>query len=158
MITQSQLLELFDYKDGQLISKQKSKRRNVGDVLGKINDRGYVTASVQGDVYRVHRLIFFWHYGVMPEQIDHINGLRHDNRIENLRPATSSENAQNRIAVSASGTKGVYWHKQINKWVASICVNRKNIHLGSFENIYAAKAVAMQARKDVHGSFAKGEK
>jgi hypothetical protein len=158
MITQSQLLELFDYKDGQLISKQKSKRRNVGDVLGKINDRGYVTASVQGDVYRVHRLIFFWHHGVMPEQIDHINGIRDDNRIENLRPATSSENAQNRIASSVSGTKGVYWHKQINRWVASICVNRKNIHLGSFEDIDAAKAVAMQARKDVHGSFAKGEK
>jgi hypothetical protein len=157
MITQAQLLELFEYKDGQLISKQKSKRRNVGDVLGKINDRGYVTATVQGDVYRVHRLIFLWHYGVMPEQIDHINGVRDDNRIENLRPATSSENAQNRIASSVSGTKGVYWHKQINRWVASICVNRKNIHLGSFEDIDAAKTVAMQARKDVHGSFARGK-
>lgn len=157
MITQSQLLDLFDYQDGRLVSKQKSKRRNVGDALGKINDRGYVVASVQGNVYRVHRLIFLWHYGVMPEQIDHINGLRNDNRIENLRPATSSENAQNRIASSISGTKGVYWHKQINRWVASICVNRKNIHLGSFENIDAAKAVAMQARKKLHGSFAKDE-
>jgi hypothetical protein len=158
MITQSKLLELFNYKDGQLISKQKSKRRNVGDALGKINDRGYVIATVQGDVYRVHRLIFLWHYGVMPEQIDHINGVRDDNRIDNLRPATSSENAQNRMASSVSGTKGVYWHKQINRWVASICVNRKNIHLGSFENIDAAKAVAMQARKDAHGSFARNEK
>lgn len=155
MITQIELKELFDYENGQLLFKQKSKRRNIGDALGKITAKGYLTSSVNGNVYCIHRLVFLWHHGFMPEQVDHINGIRNDNRIENLREATSSENAQNRIALSCSGVKGVYWHKQIKRWVPSICINRKNIHLGSFENIEDAKLIAINARKEAHGKFAK---
>lgn len=154
MITQTELIELFSYKDGQLISKKKVARRNVGDVLGVVNENGYVKGTVNGNVYRVHRLIFLYHHGFIPKQIDHINGNRSDNRIENLRQATSKENNYNRKALGISGTKGVYWHKQIQRWVASICIDRKNIHLGSFKNIEDAKAVAVQARKNLHGEFA----
>lgn len=158
MITQQELKELFDYNNGQLLAKKKSKQRNIGDALGTPNEKGYLIAHVNAKLYRVHRLIFLYHHGYMPNQIDHINGKRSDNRIENLRQATSVQNAQNRMTIASSGFKGVYWHKKTKRWTASICIGRKNIHLGSFENIDAAKAVAVQARKDVHGSFAKGEK
>ena len=154
MITQSELKDMFDYKDGQLLSKQKSKRRNAGDVLGTINSNGYLTASVNGKVYRVHRLIYLWHNGYMPSQIDHINRVRDDNRIENLRPCTTQENSYNKKVTSESGVKGVHWHKQISRWVASIRANGRNIHLGTFVDKELAISIASTARNKLHKDFA----
>jgi hypothetical protein len=71
-----------------------------------------------------------------------------------LREATSSQNSQNRRPTGASGIKGVVWHKQSKKWLASICLNRKSVHLGSFQNIEDAAFVATEARKKLHGEFA----
>ena len=157
MITQEKLKELVDYVDGKLIAKINSKVRKVGDSLSSLTDKGYLRASVGGKSYRVHRLIFLYHHGYMPTQVDHIDGNRMNNRIENLREATSSQNNQNRKATSSSGIKGVIWHKQSKKWVASICVNRKSIHLGSFLSIEEAALVANKARQSAHGEFYRGQ-
>lgn len=157
MINYAELKLMFDYKDGQIIAKSNSKSRKYGDVVGSLNSNGYLVASVKSKIYRVHRLIFMWHYGFMPEQVDHINGIRSDNRIENLRQVTATQNNQNRKAMSKSGFKGVHWHKQSKKWVASICINRKSVHLGSFINKKDAAQVATEARSKLHGEFAKGE-
>jgi len=157
MITQDELKVMFDYKNGQLIAKTKSKFREIGDVVGSLNSNGYLVASVKSKIHRVHRLIFLWHHGFMPEQVDHINGVRCDNNIQNLRQATSSQNNQNRKATSKSGFKGVHWHKQSKKWVASICMNRKSVHLGSYATKEDAAKVAIDARKNIHGEFARGE-
>ena len=157
MITQEKLKELVDYVDGKLIAKINSKVRKVGDSLSSLTDKGYLRASVGGKSYRVHRLIFLYHHGYMPTQVDHIDGNRMNNRIENLREATSSQNNQNRKATSSSGIKGVVWHKQSKKWVASICVNRKSIHLGSFLSIEEAALVANKARQSAHGEFYRGQ-
>ena len=156
MITQEKLKELVDYVDGKLIAKINSKVRKVGDALSSLTDKGYLRASVGGKSYRVHRLIFLYHHGYMPTQVDHIDGNRMNNRIENLREATSSQNNQNRKATSSSGIKGVIWHKQSRKWVASICVNRKSVHLGSFLSIEEAALVANKARQSAHGEFYRG--
>jgi hypothetical protein len=153
MITQEKLKEFVDYVDGKLIAKTNSKARKVGDALSSLTDKGYLRASVGGKSYRVHRLVFLYQYGYMPTQVDHIDGDRMNNRIENLREATSSQNNQNRKATSSSGIKGVVWHKQSNKWVASICVNRKSAHLGSFLSIEEAAVVANKARQLAHGEF-----
>jgi len=157
MITQDELKVMFDYKNGQLIAKTDSKSRKAGDVVGSLNSNGYLVASVKSKICRVHRLIFMWHHGFMPEQVDHINGVRRDNRIENLRQATPSQNNQNRKATSKSGFKGVHWHKQSSKWIASICINRKSVHLGSFVKKEDAAKFATNARKNIHGEFARGE-
>ena len=157
MIDHAELKEMFDYQDGQLIVKTNNKSRKSGDVVGSLNSNGYLVASVKSKIYRIHRLIFMWHHGFMPDQIDHINGVRSDNRIENLRQATASQNNQNRKTTSSSGIKGVHWHKQSRKWVASICINRKSVHLGSFLNKEDAAKVANKARNKLHGEFAKGE-
>jgi hypothetical protein len=159
MVTQDRLHELFDYKDGQLIAKIKRKRRNVGDVMGSKTDRGYLAVCVDGKNYKVHRIIYLYHHGNLPEQIDHINGIRTDNRIENLRPATDLQNSQNRKPLAKSGVKGVYWNKRSKKWVANICVNRKNKHLGSFKTLEEAAMIATSERLAAHKDYAwKGEK
>ncbi len=157
MITQAELKNLVDYVDGKLIAKTNSKQRKVGTVLGTLTPKGYLLASVQGRLQRVHRLVFLYHHGYMPIQVDHIDGNRMNNKIENLRAATSSQNNQNRKATSSSGIKGVVWHKQSKKWVASICVNRKSVHLGSFLSIEEAALVANKARQSAHGEFYRGQ-
>lgn len=153
MITQEKLKELVDYVDGMLVAKTNSKCRKVGDTLSSLTDKGYLRSSIGGKSYRVHRLVFLYHHGYMPIQVDHIDGNRINNKIENLRDATSSQNNQNRKATSSSGIKGVVWHKQSKKWVASICVNRKSVHLGSFLSIEEAALVANRARQLAHGDF-----
>jgi hypothetical protein len=157
MITQTELKNLVDYVDGQLVAKINSKQRKAGKALGTSTPKGYLLARVQGQLQRVHRLVFLYHYGYMPIQVDHIDGNRINNKIENLRKATSAQNNQNRMATGASKIKGVVWHKQSRKWVASICINRKSVHLGSFEKIEDAAQVATDARKELHGEFARGK-
>ena len=158
MITQTELKNLFYYVDGQLIAKTNNKRRKAGDALRSMTWNGYLKGSIKGRSYRVHRLVFLYFYGFMPSQVDHIDGNRQNNRIENLREATSAQNSQNRMSTGATKIKGVVWHKQSKKWVASICINRKSVHLGSFENIEDAAQVATDARKKLHGEFARGQK
>jgi hypothetical protein len=156
MITQAELKNLFDYVDGQLVAKTNANKRKAGDVLGTANDKGYLKGRVNQRLYRVHRLVFLYFHGFMPPQVDHIDGNRQNNQIENLREATSAQNNQNRLATGATKIKGVVWHKQSKKWVASICINRKSVHLGSFEKIEDAAQVATDARKKLHGEFARG--
>lgn len=155
MITQAELKNLFDYVDGQLVAKTDSNKRKVGNALRSITGKGYLSGSINGRRYRVHRLVFLYFHGFMPLQVDHIDGNRQNNQIENLREATSAQNSQNRMATGATKIKGVVWHKQSKKWVASICINRKSVHLGSFEKIEDAAQVATDARKKLHGDFAR---
>ena len=95
MIAQERLKSLFDYVDGQLIAKTKSKGRNIGDALRSVSGNGYLKGSVDGKQYKVHRLVFLYFHGFMPSQVDHIDGNRKNNKIKNLREATSAQNNQN---------------------------------------------------------------
>ncbi len=109
-----------------------------------------------------HRLAWFLHHGEWPERdLDHENNNRADNRIANLRLATSVQNAQNKLKASRYGNrachskfKGVCWHKRDLCWVAYIKVNGKRIHLGEF--LEEAKAAeAYQAAAELYfGDFA----
>jgi hypothetical protein len=157
MITQTELKLLFDYVDGKLIAKTNSKTRKIGQTFCSVTEKGYLRGSVNGKSYKAHRLIFLYYHGYMPLQIDHIDGNPANNKIENLREATSAQNNQNRKVTSSSGIKGVVWHKQSKKWIASICVNRKSIHLGSFLSIEEAALVANRARQSAHGEFYRGQ-
>ena len=99
---------------------------------------GYVKIKVAGRYYRAHRLAWLIVYGSFPpDQLDHINGVRYDNRIINLRAVTNTENCRNRALDNRnkSGHIGIYYNKQRNKWTASIGINYKKVHLGHFENL-----------------------
>jgi hypothetical protein len=90
------------------------------------------------------------------EKVDHINGNGMDNRIENLRPATEAENAQNRALMSTNktGFKGVRTHKRTNRFQAQIWVRRKYIHLGTFDTKELAAEFLELAREMLHGDYA----
>jgi hypothetical protein len=110
--------------------------RFANTVAGCINkETKYRQIRVNGNLYKAHRLAWLLHYGAWPEdQIDHINNDPADNRIENLRKATSSQNNRNRSSRKGSSSKylGVSWYKNYNKWVAEIRVDGTRYHLGYF--------------------------
>ena len=120
MLTQKYIHEIFSYDNGQLIRRTNLRGRNcrIGDVVGTVNSHGYRVTKIGGKIYTVHRLIYFYHHGVWPEFIDHINRNRDDNRIENLRSVTRSENGQNRVAVG-------YVEYRPGKWRAYVRLNGK---------------------------------
>ena len=136
----------YDEDEGFLRWRYSVTRVKSGDVAGCINSKGYQRVKVGGKYYYCHRLIWLYVYGRLPDQhIDHVNGNRADNRIVNLREASSAENGRNiKIPKSnTSGHVGVIWDKRINKWCARVKVNYKQIHIGSFIN----KSDAIVARK-----------
>jgi hypothetical protein len=136
MITQALVRELFDYQDGSLTWKAKRNGTRNNQNAGHLNKNGYVTIQINGRLYRSHRIIFLWHHGYLPHEIDHINRIKNDNHIENLRDVSHSENCINRglRTDSSSGVAGVYWDNQLNKWRARITVNKKRKSLGLFSN------------------------
>lgn len=129
------MLSLFDYKDGFLYWKVPiNSYSRVGTIAGYQMDKRYWVISIDNKMYRAHRLIFLWHHGYIPQFIDHIDQNKINNKIENLRAATKSQNMQNcgKQKNNTSGYKGVHQNKADGKFEASIHINGKKIHLGRF--------------------------
>lgn len=155
-MTQELLKELFEYKDGQLLRKTKRGGKTKGAPTGCDNGFGYLVTGVNYKLYPTHRLIFLYHSGYLPNVIDHINGNKQDNRIENLREATVSQNNYNckKRKTNTSGHKNVYWDKTRNKWMVNMRVERRGKHIGYFDNIEDAIKAAIEARIKYHKEFA----
>lgn len=133
-----------------------SNRVKPGAIAGCIDrQKGYRKVSVLGSKFWAHRLAWALHYDIDPftygknRQIDHINGDKQDNRIENLRIVTNLENQRNTTlpSNSTSGHIGVQWNKAQGKWLARIKVNGKVKHLGSFDDIDKAVSARKAAEK-----------
>lgn len=159
-LTQELLLKLFEYRDGNLYYKSinKHSRKKIGDKAGYINKCGYVSITIHDKAYLAHRLIFAYHYGFFPKYIDHINGNKSDNCIENLREATSQQNNWNRKRIKSPKypAKGIYKHsKYDNKFCVEIYVNGQRIHIGIFNSINEAVTASNKARVKYHGEFAR---
>jgi hypothetical protein len=100
-----------------------------------------------------HRLAWFYVHGEFPKcELDHINGVRDDNRISNLRECSRAENMQNAgmFKTNTSGYTGVTWHKQRRKWAAQIWVNNKRMYLGLRESKEDAYALYLEAKAKYH--------
>ena len=147
---------LFEVKDGVLINKVSRSRATAGHVSGCEKD-GYVWVKVNNQRFSAHRIIFLMAHGYCPEYIDHIDGNSLNNLIENLRPATLSENKANQKIYSSnsSGVKGVYWCKPKNAWVAQISFNRVRKTLGHFSTKELAASCVAAARNQMHGEYAR---
>lgn len=106
---------------------------------------------------RAHRVVWEMHYGPIPDgmAIDHINGNPLDNRLENLRLATKTQNNMNRGATkrNTSGYKGVSWNKKDGNWQAKIRIDGRNHHIGSFNDKEAAYLAYCDYAKKHHGEF-----
>ena len=156
MITQKRLKELLDYDPETGVFTWRVGRTGTaknGSVAGSFDSDGYSQIKVDNRLYKSHRLAWLYVHGEFPlHQIDHINRVRTDNRIENLRPATNLENHQNQSKRrdNTSGVVGVYWHKRDRKWQASIRLNGRHIHIGCFDTIEKAAAARTRAKAKLH--------
>jgi hypothetical protein len=160
MITQQDVADCFEYRDGYLYWKSVShpnKQHMMDKPAGSIHKTGYQHITWRGKIQKAHRLIFMLHHGYLPPEVDHINGNRADNRIANLRPATRSENQCNRNALSnnTSGYPGVSWHKKSKAWVVRVMKNGKTVVHQYFKDLELAGLVATEARALYHGAYAK---
>lgn len=118
--------------------------------LAHKGNEDYLTGALDKVTYQAHRIIWKMQTGLDPDFIDHINGTRHDNRWVNLRDVPWHTNLQNqkRASNNTSGVLGVSLFQ--GRWVARICINRKSIFLGSFENLQDA-AAARKAAESQYG-------
>ena len=155
MVSYELVRELFDYRsDGCLIWKvSKARRIAIGDIAGSVNTCGYHQVTIDKKTYKAHRLIWLWHHGYMPEgDLDHINRIKSDDRIENLREASkqcNARNSKNRIN-NTSGVKGVSPHKCRSgmwKWKAGITVMYKSWYLGVYSSFDEAVLARLNAEQ-----------
>lgn len=156
-LTQEQLLALFDYRDGELFYKKSPLPKiKVGSKAGTINSIGYGKVSIDGKKHSIHRVVFLMMHGYVPAVIDHINGNRADNKIENLRACSRQENSQNAPSRKSnkSQIKNVSWHTASGKYQVDITVDTKKKYIGVFDDVELAELVAMEARNKYHGAFA----
>lgn len=122
--------------------------------IGYKNGR-YIRAQVDGESVYIHRLIYTHTHGPIPESfdVDHINGNGSDNRIENLRIATRSQNQENRLGAqknSSTHVRGVYWHKAKKKYMASIKSGGRAFFLGYFDEKDDAELAYRKAATHIH--------
>ena len=136
--------ELFQYKNGELYWKKLNfiNQIKIGDKVDSIDKiNKYKTIKFNNKSYKSHQLIFLYHHGYIPKEIDHIDGNSLNNNINNLREVTHQQNSWNQKKnrshngkPTSSIYKGVSWHKQIKKWVVRIRIDGKNKSLGVFDN------------------------
>ena len=158
VLTVERLRELLDYDPEKGVFTWHAKRRGQksNGIAGSLTRYGYRSIMIDGRMYRASRLAWLYVHGEWPEKIiDHINGVRDDDRIVNLRPANYAENAANRRQAKncASGYRGVCWHKPRSKWQVRIKIDGKLKHLGTFDHIEEAVAVYDNAATAAFGEF-----
>lgn len=158
-ITQDYLKTILDYNQDTGVFTWKVKRFshankvNVGVIANNKSVWGYCRIGIDGKRYMAHRLAWLYVYGSFPpNQIDHINRDRGDNRICNLRLSSQGENMQN-ISLNCkntSGFKGVSWDKKAKKWYAKITHQYKQIPLGLYDVVEDAAKAYSEAKKKYH--------
>lgn len=158
-LTQEYVKSIFSYKDGRLHwIKQKHGRRNTKGTAGCLNKSNTGQRYIVGInkiSYLRSRIIFLWHNGWLPEVVDHIDRNKINDRIENLRAATKSDNQKNTTSrknsiskyLGVSMCQGKYWRAQIK-------IADKNKHLGLFPTEEAAALAYNEAAKAHNGEFA----
>jgi hypothetical protein len=152
------LHELFEYREGKLFWKKVNSSRTdvIGKEVGCLNSNGYRVTKLHGKNYFVHRLIYAMFHGQTPSILDHIDGNTINNKIENLRPATSLQNSYNvkNYKSNKTGVKGVNFNKQCGKFSARCQVNKKQNWLGFFPTLELAEQAVKAFRAEHHGEFA----
>ena len=137
----------FKYEDDKLYKIHKGTKKWICLNNNKPFTKGYIQININRRRYLLHRLIYLYHnpewdiHDISPEnEIDHDDIKKSNNKIENLRIIDKSGNNRNKNKRPncSSIYKGVYWNKQNNKWLASIKIDYKSIHLGYFDDEHDA--------------------
>lgn len=153
MFSQEDVQKCFDYTEGHLIWKwhplNRINKRMKGKSFGHIGQIGYIFGWFLGHRVTEHQLVFMYHNGFIPKEIDHIDRDQANNKIENLREITRSLNNLNHNLRSdnKTGSKGTYFTKS-NKWAARIKVDKRTKFLGCFDTLDGARAARENAEKE----------
>lgn len=159
-LTRERLVELatYDPASGQFYWRVDRSRAKAGDIAGFPGGKGYWQIRIDGTAYYGHRLAWIYVHGAWPAgAIDHADGDRRNNRIDNLRLATIRQNAANQRKRNgkSSPLKGVSWHAARNRWAAHIRINGKSTYLGLFDTEQAAHQAYVAAAINHFGEFAR---
>jgi len=126
----------------------------MGQIASNKSCNGYIRISYQNQMYLAHRLAWFIYYGYLPKELDHINRNKSDNRIQNLRECTPSENGANQKSYGIVGYKGVKRSKTKGKYQAQIGHNNKQYYLGLFDTPELAALAYNKKALEFWGEFA----
>jgi len=146
----------YDPKTGAFSWRVNVVNVKAGSPAGSKTALKYLLVRIDKCQIYAHRLAWFYVYGVWPEQqVDHINGVRDDNSIGNLRLASQSQNSCNGVlrSTNTSGYRGVSWNKEKKKWVARIVKDKKQHVLGYFASKEEAYYAYLKAARELHGEF-----
>lgn len=162
--------KLFQYDDGLLIRKiSTSSQAQKGQVIGRVTDKhGYCKVWVDGKARKIHRVIYHMFHGHCPSkerpingktQIDHMDRVRSNNRIENLRAVSQNENQANSIGLASldgrtSRYKGISKLRDYDKWRVRITVNHETHHIGYFDSEEEAIDAYNKHIVQYHGEYA----
>jgi hypothetical protein len=155
--SKEELLVLFTHREGTLYwNHDRSNKVKQGDIAGTLTSVGYNRVTINKEHYAAHRLIWVIHNGSIPVGfvVDHINGIRNDDRIENLRLATLSQNQQNRKFSKTELGKGVSYEKARKKYRAQIMIAQKSTLIGRFNTAEEAHTAYCEAASLLFGEFA----
>ena len=147
---------LFCYKSGKLywLTTQNNFVK-AGSQAGCVTPNGYISVMVGGKTIPVHRIVWEMHNGAIPigMEIDHINHVRSDNDINNLRLVTRKDNMKNKSISknNKSGCHGVSWYAKSSFWVARITVNGKKLFLGQSKDL--AEAIKLRKEAEITYGF-----
>lgn len=157
MIDINELKSCLEYnQDTGIFTWIKSKRKSIiGKVAGSPDRHGYIDINVHGVRSKAHKFAWLYVYGEWPDEIDHINGVKYDNRISNLRKCTKSQNMKNRKIQknNKTGYVGVCFDNTCNRYRATAKLNGKKFHLGMYKTAIEASEAYVEFAKKNHGEF-----
>ncbi len=143
------LTDHVEVREDGLYWTTSGRAKKLGRRVGTLNHEGYRVFGFNGRQLKEHRELFFIHHGYYPSQIDHINGIKDDNRIENLRPVNNKQNQYNRIIERG-------WRKAgPNRYEARISFDGVRKSLGYYKCETAARVAYLKAAAKLYGEWSR---
>lgn len=152
MLTRDRMMELLMFDGQEFFWKVPRQGRQVGQQAGSTRKDGYVSITLDQKKYYKHHLVWLFHTGGLPVELDHIDRNPNNNHISNLRAVTRQQNMINRRAPNG----GVSLDKRFNKWYAALSVNKKQVFLGSFKTVEEARDCYDKTAREWFGEFYSG--
>jgi hypothetical protein len=159
-ITAVRLRTLMSYEETTGVFTAIADRGKIktGSILGQIDSHGYQTIGIDWRHYAAHRLAWLYVHGDWPEVVDHVNGIRNDNRIANLRSGNQSSNLENQRRPHRNNCQGLLGVGRVQtksvKFRARIRKDGREIHLGSFSTAEEAHATYIDYKRRLHAGCA----